>query len=55
MHTLAVLIKRAKVTGDAHGIRNGWFFWPINFDPGWLQSCTGFKAKNKAKKPTKEN
>jgi hypothetical protein len=33
----------AKVTGDPHGIRNGWFFFPINFDPVWLQSCTGFE------------
>lgn len=35
----------AKVEGNAHGIRNGWFFWPFNFDPTWLISCTGYKAK----------
>jgi hypothetical protein len=23
------------MTGDKHGIRNGWFFYPINFDPVW--------------------
>lgn len=36
--------REAKVTGDAHGIRRGWFFWPYNFDPTWLKSCDGFAA-----------
>lgn len=31
------------VTGNAHGIRNGWFVHPFNFDPVWLESCTGFE------------
>jgi hypothetical protein len=33
----------AKVTGEKHGIKNGWFNWPFNFDPNWLTSCDGFK------------
>ena len=32
----------AKVTGNEHGIINGWFYWPWNFDPIWLTSCTAF-------------
>jgi len=36
----------AKVVGDIYGISQGWFFWPINFDPTWLEECNGFK-KNK--------
>jgi len=35
----------AHVVGDKHGKRKGWFLWPINFDPVWLVSCDGFKAK----------
>ena len=35
------------VTGTPHGIENGWFFWPLNYDPIWLESCTGFVAKAK--------
>ena len=35
----------AKVSGHKHGIKNGWFFWPFNFDPVWLVSCTGFEEK----------
>ena len=33
------------IKGSAHGIRNGWFNWPFNFDPVWLESCNGFKNR----------
>ena len=33
------------IKGNAHGIRSGWFMWPANFDPTWLESCNGFKEK----------
>ena len=33
------------VKGNKHGIRSGWFQHPYNFDPVWLEECTGFKAK----------
>lgn len=33
------------VTGDPHGIRQGWFNWPLSFDPVWLESCEGFEEK----------
>lgn len=29
--------------GEPHGIRNGWFFHPLNFDPVWLRHCDGFE------------
>ena len=32
----------ARVEGHPHGIRSGWFRWPLNFDPTWLVSCNGF-------------
>lgn len=35
-----------KVSGNEHGIKNGWFFWPFNFDPVWLQSCDSFEVKS---------
>ena len=37
--------KTAKVTGNPVGIKGGWFFWPMNFDPTWLVSCDGFEQK----------
>jgi|SRR5579872_777684 len=34
------------VTGNLHGIKHGWFCWPMNFDPIWLETCDGFEPKN---------
>jgi len=31
------------VAGSGHGIMHGWFDWPWNFDPIWLESCDGFE------------
>lgn len=38
---------KLKIVGNAHGIRSGWFMWPVNFDPVWLENCAGF-AENEA-------
>lgn len=27
---------------NPHGLMNGWFNWPYNFDPVWLVRCDGF-------------
>ena len=37
-----------KVKGQEFGIRNGWFNWPTDYDPIWLESCDGFKEKEGA-------
>lgn len=37
---------KARVVGNKHGMANGWFFWPINFDPVWLEECDGFVSSN---------
>jgi hypothetical protein len=36
------------VKGNPTGIRRGWFNWPFNYDPVWLESCDGFTAPNPA-------
>lgn len=41
----------AHVTGNEHGIRNGWFRWPLNFDPTWLLTCDGFSDNPKDNLP----
>lgn len=33
------------VRGNTHGVRSGWFMWPLNFDPIWLEICNGFESK----------
>lgn len=40
----------ANVKGNAHGIRSGWFMWPVNFDPTWLESCDGFSNNESDRK-----
>ncbi len=31
------------IQANAHGIRKGWFNWPYDFDPVWLENCNGFE------------
>jgi hypothetical protein len=38
-------VKKLNIKGHAHGILSGWFMWPVNFDPVWLENCDGFTAK----------
>jgi hypothetical protein len=33
---------KAIVKGNNYGVKMGWFFWPVNYDPVWLISCNGF-------------
>ena len=33
------------IEGNPQGVRNGWFTWPIDFDPTWVEVCTGFEQK----------
>lgn len=35
------------VKGSLYGIQKGWFNYPFNFDPVWLEECNGFKGKKK--------
>lgn len=43
-------VEGIKVVGNPQGISGGWFNHPFNFDPVWLESCTGFEKKTKVKK-----
>ena len=33
------------VIGDPHGVKNGWFLHPFNFDPNWLIYCDSFEQE----------
>lgn len=33
------------IRANPHGIKKGWFWWPINFDPIWLENCNAFETK----------
>lgn len=38
---------KLNIRAERNGVVNGWFFWPVNFDPVWLLNCDGFKEKEK--------
>lgn len=39
----------AEMTGNQHGIKNGWFMYPFNYDPVWkTKLCSNFEPKNNA-------
>ena len=33
------------IKANLHGLKMGWFNWPYNFDPVWLEACNGFTPK----------
>lgn len=35
------------IKGNPHGIKSGWFLWPLDFDPVWLENCDGFEEREK--------
>lgn len=37
--------EKLNIKAHPHGVRNGWFMWPVNFDPVWLLNCDGFQEK----------
>lgn len=42
---------QAVVEANPHGVKNGWFMWPLNFDPAWMVSCDGYSNDPGDKKP----
>lgn len=35
----------ANMTGDQHGIRSGWFMYPLLFDPSWkTKQCSNYET-----------
>lgn len=45
-HLMCVPPKGVITQKNPHGVRNGWCFWPLNFDPIWIEACNSFEAKN---------
>lgn len=34
----------SNMSGNAHGIKNGWFYYPMLFDPVWMgKVCSNFE------------
>lgn len=39
----AMSSEKLKIKANPAGIRGGWFHYPFNFDPIWLDHCEGFE------------
>ena len=54
--TALVLLNKSpfQITANPHGVKNGWFMWPLNFDPVWLESCEGFTNITNEEQPKGE-
>lgn len=39
------ILKGLTIKGNPHGIQNGWFMWPCNFNPTWIEECSGYTPK----------
>jgi len=37
--------EKFEISAYATGIKRGWFNWPWNFDPVWLENCNAFEPK----------
>jgi len=40
--------KELNIRANPHGVKNGWFNFPLNFDPRWLENCDGFQPKEES-------
>jgi hypothetical protein len=38
-------IDKLGIKANYHGVKMGWFNFPFNFDPIWLENCDGFEEK----------
>lgn len=45
-HHIACNSNCAVALGKEHGIKNGWFCYPFNFDPIWLDYCDNFESRD---------
>lgn len=43
----AMADKRLEIKANPHGIASGWFHYPFDFDPIWLENCNGFEKIRK--------
>lgn len=42
--------------GNEHGIRNGWYMFPLNFDPVWMEEeCKAYSAEKDPEKVARSN
>lgn len=48
MYVLSGTEPRVPIQANSHGIESGWFTWPIDFDPTWLEYCGMYEEKDES-------
>jgi len=44
------------MTGYPHGIRQGWFYYPVLFDPVWMtKECNNYECKDETLKTNEKD
>ena len=41
--SLVLLLDKLEIQINEHGFNQGWAYWPMNFDPVWIDNCNGYK------------
>jgi hypothetical protein len=47
--------EKFEIKANYHGIKQGWFNWPWNFDPVWLENCNAYEKKGQANGEKKDD
>jgi hypothetical protein len=43
---ISAFSKKFEIRANSHGIAKGWFNWPYDFDPVWLENCNAFEIRS---------
>lgn len=41
----ALIAEKLNIRIDSHGYKNGWAYWPCDFDPVWINRCDGYAER----------
>lgn len=55
LEPIQVIMEKFEIRANAHGVRQGWFLWPFNFDPVWLENCNAYEKKGQANGEKKDD
>lgn len=53
-HAVAIGMEKLNIKANSRGIQGGWFNFPFNFDPVWLENCDGYTPKEDKQNQNKE-
>ena len=52
---IMAISKKFEIKANPTGIKRGWFNWPWNFDPNWLENCNALEVKGEKNESRKND